>query len=352
MSVNKRKYMTISSCLLEPFEDYSLVYYTDVTKVVNEWNKNNFSLFGAVTIFSGILSICLAILLESLFKPLEKISLSSARIADGAYEEKLDIKGEGEIGEVVRSFNRMSDKIKEQMQVLHEYAEEKQRLIDNLAHELKTPLTAIYGYGEYIQKTNLDEKKKYTATQFILRESKRIENISKMLLEMAVLREEKEVEMKVVDIETLFERIYQIEESKLKAKGIEIIYSLQFKKLYGNEDLLEGLLINLIDNAIRACGEEGGKIGLKSYEQGGQRRIEISDNGKGMTKEQMSHITEPFYRADKARSRKDGGNGLGLALCDEIAKKHGAQLVFDSTLGEGTIVKIVFPSDKIEQMDK
>ena len=323
MSVNKRKYMTISSCLLEPFEDYSLVYYTDVTKVVNEWNKNNFSLFGAVTIFSGILSICLAILLESLFKPLEKISLSSARIADGAYEEKLDIKGE-----------------------------EKQRLIDNLAHELKTPLTAMYGYGEYIQKTNLDEKKKYTATQFILRESKRIENISKMLLEMAVLREEKEVEMKVVDIETLFERIYQIEESKLKAKGIEIIYSLQFKKLYGNEDLLEGLLINLIDNAIRACGEEGGKIGLKSYEQGGQRRIEISDNGKGMTKEQMSLITEPFYRADKARSRKDGGNGLGLALCDEIAKKHGAQLVFDSTLGEGTIVKIVFPSDKIEQMDK
>ena len=137
-----------------------------------------------------------------------------------------------------------------------------------------------------------------------------------------------------------------------KAKGIEIIYSLQFKKLYGNEDLLEGLLINLIDNAIRACGEEGGKIGLKSYEQGGQRRIEISDNGKGMTKEQMSLITEPFYRADKARSRKDGGNGLGLALCDEIAKKHGAQLVFDSTLGEGTIVKIVFPSDKIEQMDK
>ena len=81
---------------------------------------------------------------------------------------------------------------------------------------------------------------------------------------------------------------------------------------------------------------------MRAYLNKGKKVIEIKDNGKGMTSEQLMHVKEAFYRVDKSRSRKEGGNGLGLALCEQIAKKHHAELVIDSYLGEGTTVQVIF----------
>lgn len=349
ITLGQRKYIRIGGFLPEPYNEYVLVYYADVTSMVREWHTNTIYLFIGAIIFSSILSICLAFLLEYLFKPLEKISVASKQIASGKYQEKLEVKGEGEIAEVVENFNIMAHTIREQMQTLEEqmqqikdYASAKQRLIDNLAHELKTPLTAIYGYAEYIQKTNLDEEKKYISTQFILEESRRLKNVSKILLDMAVLREEKQLEMHPIAMEKLFERLRKIEDIKLREKSIAFHTSCQLREIYGNEDLVEGMLINLLDNAIKACEPLTGKVTLSAYEEAGTKILEVSDNGKGMTKEQISHITEAFYRVDKSRSRSEGGNGLGLTLCEEIIEKHDAKLSFISEPQQGTVVKIVF----------
>ena len=72
--------------------------------------------------------------------------------------------------------------------------------------------------------------------------------------------------------------------------------------------------------------------------------IGVRDNGRGMTREQLAHITEPFYRVDKARSRAEGGVGLGLSICEQIAARHGAELKFDSQPGLGTTTKVIFTS--------
>lgn len=342
VNVEGKKYLCVAGYLPEQYSEYALVYYKDVTEMIKEWMKQIAYLFGASTVFAGILSIALMILLDYLFRPLEQISATSKKIAAGEYQEKLDIKGEGEIAEVVLSFNTMSEKIRAQMQSLQDYAEEKQRLIDNLAHELRTPLTAIYGYAEYMQKTHLEEEDKYVSTQFILQESRRLRSISEILLDLASLREETGLEMKRIEVGGLFERLYQIESLKFKEKEIKFNYQNELATIYGNEDLLEGMLINIVDNAIKACESRKGKITLRGYEKQGYQIIEVKDNGKGMTQEQLSHVTEAFYRVDKARSRKDGGNGLGLALCEEIAKKHHARLEFDSKPNEGTRVNILF----------
>ncbi|SMF92881.1 Signal transduction histidine kinase [Paenibacillus uliginis N3/975] len=341
VTLNGSKYMQISGYLPEPYSQYALVYYADITDTVNEWQKMNNSLFITGIIFSGVLSICLYILLEYLFEPLERISSISNQIANGEYKEKLEIRGGEEIAKVVQSFNTMADKIQFQMEELENHAREKQRLIDDLAHELRTPLTAIYGYAEYMQKTHLSEEDKYAATDYILSESKRLKNISESLLELVIIREEKEIEMVQIEIEQLFTKIHQTENIKLKEKGIEFVYYNELKKIEGNEDLIESMVLNLVDNAINACSTEG-KITMRAYVEQEKKIIEVEDNGKGMTEKQLLQVTEAFYRIDKARSRKEGGTGLGLALCAQIAKKHHAELSFSSIPNEKTVVKVTF----------
>ena len=100
------------------------------------------------------------------------------------------------------------------------------------------------------------------------------------------------------------------------------------------------MFYNIIENGIKAC-EDGGRVTISSADN----RVIIEDNGKGMTEEQLKHITEPFYRTDKSRSRAEGGAGLGLALCKQIATTHQAELKFESKPQKGTKVIVSFPKN-------
>ena len=107
----------------------------------------------------------------------------------------------------------------------------------------------------------------------------------------------------------------------------------------GNSDLLSLLFYNLTENAIKACKSNGTvRLSCKT------NRACVEDNGKGITEEQLLHITEPFYRTDNARSRADGGAGLGLALCKRICDSHNARMSLDSKPNEGTQVTVSFTS--------
>lgn len=97
----------------------------------------------------------------------------------------------------------------------------------------------------------------------------------------------------------------------------------------------------LLENAIRASAE-GSEIVFKAVQEGGLQVFEITDYGIGMEQKELERITEAFYRADKARSRKDGGVGLGLSVVDLIVKKMGGSLSFSSEPGKGTIVTVIY----------
>ena len=101
------------------------------------------------------------------------------------------------------------------------------------------------------------------------------------------------------------------------------------------------MLINLTDNAIKACDKAESKISIKAFEKEGKKIIEVIDNGKGMNREHISHVTEAFYRVDKSRSRNEGGNGLGLTLCQMIVDKHEGKLMIVSEPSQGTKISIV-----------
>ena len=131
---------------------------------------------------------------------------------------------------------------------------------------------------------------------------------------------------------------------RLKKHNVRLDCRSTADVLTGQEDLLKSLLVNLCLNAINACTPGAGVIRLTAEKQLDGLIISVADNGCGIPDESLSYITEPFYRVDKARSREQGGAGLGLALCRQIAGAHGAEMVLESSVGAGTTVKITFTS--------
>ncbi len=337
---DSRTYIMVSGKLPAPYDFYTMVYLYDTTEAITAWEQMKNMLFFAGLILSSLLAFGLLLLLNRIFKPLSQISQISRNIAAGAYDTRLPVSGHDELSEMAQSFNHMAEEIQRQIQELAAAAEQKQQFVDNLAHELRTPLTAIYGYAEYIQKVVRTEEDKLFATNYIMSESRRLQNIAYRLLDMATLRENK-TERSDVRMEELVRGVEQALCMKAAEQNIQITYEYRFDTLFCDADLMHILLVNLIDNAIKACSP-GGVIKLSADLEEGRKVISVQDNGKGMTEEHLAHITEAFYRVDPSRSRAGGGAGLGLTLCRQIAVNHEAELSFTSELGKGTTAKLTF----------
>jgi signal transduction histidine kinase len=243
----------------------------------------------------------------------------------------------------------MADEIERQMQVLKDEADGKQQFVDNFAHEMRTPLTSILGYAEYMQKASLSEEESIESAQYIIDEANHMRNIANSLLTLATLRGYTAVTTELT-VSQLFNDIRQSLEKVLDAGNVRFVCNSEVDILHGQEDLIKSLLLNLCTNALNACPADGsGTITLnaKSVERGAPDApqavvISVIDNGRGIPKESLSKLTEPFYRVDKARNREMGGAGLGLALCSRIAEAHGAALTFESTADVGTKALITF----------
>ena len=322
-----------------PFQEYGLWYSAEHGDALEAWRKMKNMLFmisGAVTF---VLALFLVKFLDILFRPLREISIASRVIAEGDYHTRLHVKGRDEIAVMADNFNRMAGQVESHIQMLQHTAEQKQRFVDDFAHELRTPLTAIYGYTEYLQKASVSEKEHFECTQFILSECRRLQNMAYQLLDLAALRE---VQTEVCPVEELFQRVCGIMQIKAEEKKVVLSCSCRQEKVEGNMELLITLLNNLVDNALKAS-PSGSVIWLAALEEGDRLSLEVKDQGSGMTKEQLLHVKEAFYRVDRSRSRAAGGAGLGLSICDRIAQLHHGELTFISQPGEGTRARFILP---------
>lgn len=287
---------------------------------------------------SILLAVCLYFVLKNLSVPLEKLRKTTKAIEAGDFSVSAEEKGNDEFTLLAKSFNAMLSKINEQMSALEKEAERKQMLVDNMAHELRTPLTSIHGYAEYIEKANTTEERKHLAAKYIMSESERLQKISEILLDGAFIREN-EIKITNINLEDVISDVAEKLKTRAERVGVEITFDMAHSTVEGNEILLSMLFYNLIENSIKACSS-GGKVKISFF----NGNVIIEDNGKGMTEEQLIHITEPFYRTDKSRSRSEGGAGLGLALCKQIVRTHGGEMYFESEIGKGTKTFVTFTS--------
>jgi len=316
--------------------EYDMIFAKNVESLDTEFR----SLLLTYTLTASGVSACLAVglyfVLKRLSVPLFKLQKTTEAIEAGDFSVKAEVVGNDEFTSLARSFNAMLCTIDEQMHALEQEASRKQMLVDNMAHELRTPLTSIRGYAEFLQKASTTEEKRIISAGYILSESTRLQKISELLLDSAHIRSHAP-DTEKLDLSPILEDVSQKLSQKAASRGVSLVLALQSAPIVGNETLLSMLFYNLTENAIKACSA-GKTVTLRC----GQNRASVADNGKGMTEEQLSHVCEPFYRTDKSRSRAEGGAGLGLSLCKQIADAHGASLSFASEPGKGTTVTVEF----------
>jgi signal transduction histidine kinase len=317
---------------------YEMIFAKNVDSLDSEFGALMLTYVLTEVGVSLLLAVCLYFILKKLSGPLEKLRKTTEVIEAGDFSVTAEEKGNDEFTLLAKSFNAMLAKINEQMAALEREAERKQMLVDNMAHELRTPLTSIHGYAEFVEKANTTEERRLIAAKYIMSESERLQKISEILLDGAFIREN-EIEMVDTDLGAVLTDVAEKLQMRAEKAEVEITCDTAPMTLKGNETLLSMLFYNLTENAIKACSA-GGKVKISCSD--GQAIIE--DSGKGMTEEQLLHITEPFYRTDKSRSRAEGGAGLGLALCKQIVHTHGAQMRFESEPHKGTKIFVSFTS--------
>ncbi|MCM1192609.1 MAG: HAMP domain-containing histidine kinase [Butyrivibrio sp.] len=271
---------------------------------------------------------------------LNRMSKAARRIADGDYRERLSLSGRDEIGILAESFNQMADAVEGKIEELEKAAEAKEDFVANFAHELKTPLTSIIGYADTIYQKELSREETRRASLHIWNEGMRLEALSLKLMDLTVMGKQ-DFTLTELPAEELLQDVAEGLAPLLSEKQIEFRLQAESAFVCADYDLLKTLLLNLTDNSIKAGSS---RIELSGRVREGKYLISVRDNGCGMEEEELSRITEAFYMVDKARSRKQHGAGLGLALADRVAEIHGDRLHFESRKGAGTTVSFSLDS--------
>ena len=217
-------------------------------------------------------------------------------------------------------------------------AERREEFIASFAHELKTPLTAIIGYADMLRSKDMAPKPRFTAAGYIFSEGKRLEALSLKLLDIIVVGKQG-LSTRRFDAGYFLREVAAVTLPAAAQDGINLEVHAERGEVDLEPDLFKTLLINLVDNA-RKASSRGGSLELLGRKEGEGYAFYVVDHGKGMKREELSKITEPFYMIDKSRSRAQSGAGLGLALCKRIADLHGTELEYVSAPNVGTTVRV------------
>ncbi len=219
--------------------------------------------------------------------------------------------------------------------------------IANASHELRTPLTVINGFLEIASmQPDLDVSVRSSHIKLMAEQGERMQRLVEDMLTLSRLESmEYAVRHEPINMRALLEQLLQ-EAEALSAGCHQITLEFDGPDILGSSDEIRSALINLISNAIRYTPENGAiKLIWKNLPQG--PKFVVQDNGIGISAEHISRLTERFYRVDKSRSRETKGTGLGLAIVKHVLLRHHANLVIESTPGEGSRFCVQFPADQV-----
>lgn len=338
--IDERTMVFTSNMLDVHHKKYVFTYVKDVTPVYKD-RLDQYSFFVKVDIAASLLYMVLMFIVsKGLTKPIDRLNQTAQVIAQGDFSERVTLKSNDEIGILACNFNHMASVVEETIHDLERNNHEKERFINNFTHELKTPLTSIIGFSNFLRTTKYNEEQFLDGLNVIYTEGKRLESLSLKLMDL-ILLQENHYKMEMYDLGAIIAEMQPALELKAKEKNIAIITEYEEGNLLLEKDLIKVLIFNLVDNALKAS-EENQHIAIQAYWKDNRYILEVIDEGMGIAKEHLDKIFEPFYMADKARVKRNNGAGLGLSICQNVASIHHAVLEVSSIENEGTTVKVIF----------
>lgn len=319
---------------------YVFTYMKDVTPLYEE-RVDQYRFFVQVDVAACLLYMLIMFFVSrGLTKPIDRLNRTAQVIAQGGFSERVQLKSKDEIGVLARNFNDMAAVVEDKINDLERHNQEKQRFINNFTHELKTPLTSIIGYANFLRTTKYNEELFLDGLEIIYGEGKRLESLSQKLMDLILLQEDR-FQKEEHELGSVIAEIEPVLELRAKEKAVGIFIDCEQGKLLLDKDLIKILIFNLVDNAQKASAE-GQSVILRGYWGNGRYVLEVIDRGIGIAEEHRDKIFEPFYMADKARTRSSNGAGLGLAICQSVAAVHHAAIEVVSEEHQGTTVRVIF----------
>ena len=283
-----------------------------------------------LAILASLLILCMVIarfLIKSLLAPIERIAQNAEDpVEEEAYEELVPF---------VATIRKQHEDILRNAGIRQEFTA-------NVSHELKTPLTVISGYSELIENGMASGKDIVRFAGEIHRNSNRLLTLIDDVIRLSELdTSEREEEFGMVDLGEIAETCVNMLQVHAEKHGVDLRFEGEGCFVYSEKRMMEELVYNLCDNAIR-YNREGGKVRVAVRSEKGRAILCVEDTGIGIGKEHQERIFERFYRVDKSRSKSTGGTGLGLAIVKHIVAKNRAVLALESEQGKGTRITVTF----------
>ncbi|MCH5190859.1 MAG: HAMP domain-containing histidine kinase [Oscillospiraceae bacterium] len=288
-----------------------------------------------LTVFIFFVITSGAFFIRSIINPVKKINETADRIAKGDFSASIEkYKYNDEIGQLCDTINNMTREIRASELMKNEF-------ISTVSHELRTPLTAIKGWGETVRSAEGDIELVDKGISVIVRESERLTELVEELLDFSRMESGK-MALKIgrTDIIKELSEVLEVFRERSEREGILLITELPNASIIceADKNRLKQAFVNIIDNSFK-YNKKGGFVKVAFEYTDKTVKVIISDNGCGISKNDLPRIREKFYKANKSVR----GSGIGLAVTDEIIKLHGGEMLIESTLGQGTETTLVLP---------
>ncbi len=317
---------------------------------------NSFSSFleqvNQAIIIAGLIVALLAtlfsfLLARRLTQPLESLTIAAEKMKHGRYAERVTLpKSQDELGRLALTFNAMADTIEADVTELRRQEQVRRDLIANIAHDLATPLTAIQGLSEALADDLItDTNARQETAQRIGREVQRLRRLVADMQHMSALESgQVSLDLAPLDLYALVNETLIVLTPEFESAGLSVSNEIAptTPPVLADSDRITQVLLNLLDNARRHT-PAGGSIRITATPGEKLLTISIDDTGSGIDADDLPHIFERFYRADRSRTGTTGGSGLGLSIVKAIITAHGGTIRAESTPGQGTSIVFTLP---------
>lgn len=295
----------------------------------------------AAIVITLVLSVFLAVRVsKKVTAPINSINLSNPDERD-VYPE---------IRPLVKRINAQNRQIQKQLEELkaeHEKQDNmRKEFTANISHELKTPLTSISGYAEIMKNGFVKPEDISRFSGIIFDETQRLITLVGDIINLSRLDENKVgLDKEDVDICKICNDVIKRLSSAAKMKNVNFVFSGKSSVIYGAPQIIEEIVYNICDNAIK-YNKENGIVKVEITQDSKTCTLSVEDSGIGIPKDEIGRVFERFYRVDKSHSKEIGGTGLGLSIVKHGVAYHGAEIEIESELGTGTKITVIFKKNR------
>jgi two-component system sensor histidine kinase BaeS len=291
--------------------------------------RSNRFLFISLLALGGIAVLLSIVFSRKMTRPIKALTLAAAAIEEGDFRSRVGTSGDDEIGNLAEAFNRMAQKL--------EVQEALRKTTSNIAHELRTPISAVRGELEGMMDGLISVDKE--ALQSLYSEIGRLKTILDGIEDLSQAEASSLMVRKVhLQLQPFLRNIAERFKKSFMDKGITLeLICDEDSAVSADPDKLSQIIINLLSNALRAT-EKGGRVWIRAVTEKSEVRIEVGDTGCGIRDSDLPFIFERFYRISK------GGLGIGLTIVKELAEAHGGKIKVESSYGKGSVFTLVLPA--------